>query len=86
MSAVVAQPLEALVASVAIQQAAVLVKDIKDTWPSSQTKDIKDKLRAVVKACGKTIKDKADEVDKTKLPELSAEEVIRIGLFTIPTL
>ena len=64
----------------------MLIKDIKDAWLSSQTKDIKDELGAVFKACGKTAKDKADKVDKTKLPELLAEEVIRMGLFTIPTL
>jgi len=40
----------------------------------------------VFKARGKTAKDKADKVDKTKLPELSAKEVIRIGLFTVSTL
>jgi hypothetical protein len=49
-------------------------------------KDIKDKLGAVFEAHGKTAKDKADKVNKTKLPKLSAEEVIKIGLFTIPTL
>ena len=49
-------------------------------------KNIKDKLGAVFKACGKITKDKVDKVDKTKLPELLAEEVIRIGLPTVPTL
>jgi len=49
-------------------------------------KDIKDKLGAVFKACSKTTKDRADKVDKTKLLELLAEEVIRIGLPTVPTL
>ena len=49
-------------------------------------KDIKDELGAVFKAHGKTTEDKADKVDKTKLPELSAKEVIKIGLPTIPTL
>jgi hypothetical protein len=82
LSAVVAQPPEALVAT---QQATVLIKDIKDTWPSSQIKDIKDELGAVFKARGKTAEDKADEVDKTELPELSAEEVTRMGLPTVPT-
>jgi len=48
--------------------------------------DIKDKVKAVFKACGKTAKDKVDKVDKTKLPELLAKEVIRMGLFTIPTI
>ena len=49
-------------------------------------KDIKDKLGAVFKAYGETAKDKADKVDKTKLLELLAKEVIRIGLPTVPTL
>ena len=49
-------------------------------------KDIKDKLGAVFKAYGKTAKDKADKVDKTKLPELLAEEVTRMGLPAVPTL
>ena len=84
-SAVVVQPLEALVALVATQQAAVLVEDIKDTWPSSQTEDIKDKLGAVFEACGETAEDKADKVDETELPELSAEEVTRMGLPAVPT-
>jgi hypothetical protein len=49
--------------------------------------DIKeDKLGAVFKARGKTIKDKADKVDKTKLPELLVKEVIRMGLPAVPTL
>ena len=45
--------------------------------------DIKDKVGAVFKAYSKTAKDKADKVDKTKLLELLAKEVIRIGLSTI---
>jgi len=45
-----------------------------------------DELGAVFKARGETAKDKADEVDETKLPELSVEEVIRIGLPAVPTL
>ena len=49
-------------------------------------KDIKDKLGAVFKARGKTAKDKADKVDKTKLPELLAKEVTRMGLPAVPTL
>ncbi len=73
-------------ASVATQQAVVLIKDIKEAWPSSQREDIKDELGAVFEARGKTAKDKADEVDKTELPELSAEEVTRMGLPVIPTL
>ena len=49
--------------------------------------DIKEEeLGAVFKACGKTAKDKADKVDKTKLLELLVEEVIRIGLPAVPTL
>ena len=49
-------------------------------------KDIEDELGAVFEAYGETAKDKVDEVDKTKLPELLAEEVIRIGLSAVPTL
>ena len=49
-------------------------------WPSSQTKDIEDKSRVVFEAHSKT-----DEVDETELPELSAEEVIRMGIPAIPT-
>jgi len=86
LSAVVAQPLEALVALVATQQVVVLIKDIKDTWPSSQIKDIEDKLGAVFEAYSKTAEDKVDKVDETKLLELLAEEVTRIGLPTVPTL
>jgi hypothetical protein len=48
--------------------------------------DIKDELGAVFKAYGKTAKDKADKVDETKLPELLAKEVIRIGLPAVPTI
>ena len=44
----------------------MLIKDI-----------IEDELEAVFKARGETAKDKVDEVDKTKLPELLAEEVIK---------
>ena len=47
--------------------------------------DIKDELGAVFKARGKTTKDKADKVDKTKLLELLAKEVIQIGLPAVPT-
>jgi hypothetical protein len=71
LSVVVAQPLEALVALVATQQTAVLIKDIKD------------ELGAVFKAYSKTTKGKADKVDETKLLELLAKEVTRIGLPTI---
>ena len=57
------------------QQVAVLIKDIRE-----------DELEAVFKALGETTKDKADKVDKTKLPELSAKEVIKMGLLAVPTL
>ena len=77
------QPLKALVT---MQQVVVLIKDIKEAWLSSQREDIKDELGAVFKAYSKTAKDKADKVDKTKLLELLAKEVIRIGLPTISTL
>ncbi len=48
--------------------------------------DIKDELRAVFKPHGETTKDEVDKVDETKLPELSAKEVIKMGLPTVPTL
>ena len=48
--------------------------------------DIKDKVGAIFKAYSKTAEDKADKVDKTKLPELLAKAIIRIGLLAIPTL
>ena len=57
-----------------------------EAWPSSQIEDIEDKLKAFFKARGETTKDKANEVNETKLPKLSAKEVIRMGLPTIPTL
>jgi phage host-nuclease inhibitor protein Gam len=57
------------------QQVVVLIKDIRE-----------DELEAVFKAYSETAKDKADKVDKTKLLELLAGEVIRIGLPTVPTL
>ena len=62
----------------------MLIKGTKEARPSSQIDNIKDKLGAVFKARGKTTKDRADKVDKTKLLELLAKEVIRIGLPTIP--
>ena len=49
-------------------------------------KDIKDKLRAVFKAHGKTAENEADKVNETELLELLAEEVIRIGFSAVPTL
>ena len=57
-----------------------------EAWLSSQIEDIKDKLGAVFKARRETAKNKADKVDKTELPKLLAEEVIRIGLSAVPTL
>jgi hypothetical protein len=48
-------------------------------------KDIEDELGAVFEARGETAEDKADKVDETELPELSAEEVTRIGLSAVPT-
>jgi len=57
-------------------EALVLIKD-----------DVKeDELGAIFKARGETAKDKADKVDKTKLPELLVKEVIKIGLPAVPTL
>ena len=48
--------------------------------------DIEDELGAVFKAHGKTAEDEADKVDKTELPELSAEEVVRMSLPAVPTI
>jgi len=79
LAAVVVQPLEALAAPVA-----VLSEDIK-AWPSSQMEDIEDELGAVFEAHGETAEDEADKVDETALPELSAEEVAKMGLPTVPT-
>ena len=57
-------------------EALVLIKDnVKE-----------DELGAVFKAYSETAKDKADKINKTKLLELLVEEVIRIGLSTVPTL
>ena len=61
------------------------IKGIKEARLSSQIEDIEDELGAVFEARGETAKDEADKVDKTKLPELLAKEVIRIGLPTVPT-
>ena len=66
-----------------MQQAMVLIKNIEEVWLSSQIEDIKDELGAVFEAYGKTAEDKADKVNKTELLELSAKEVIKIGLSTI---
>jgi hypothetical protein len=65
----------------------VLSKDITEARLSSQMEDIKEEeLGAIFKACGKTVEDKVDKVDKTRLLELLAKEVTRIGLSTIPTI
>ena len=48
--------------------------------------DIKDKIEVIFEALGETAKNKADKVDKTELLELSAKEVVRMDLFTIPTI
>ena len=48
--------------------------------------DIKNKIKAVFKAYSKTAKDKADKVDKTKLPKLLAKEVTRMGLPAVFTI
>jgi len=65
---------------------AVATQQAVEAWPSSQTENIEDELEASFKAHGETAKDKADKVDETKLPELLAEEVIRMGLPAVPTL
>ena len=43
-------------------------------------------MGVVFKAHGETAKDKANKVDKTKLPELLAKEVTRIDLPAVPTI
>ena len=48
--------------------------------------DIEDKVGAIFEALSKTAKDKADKVNKTELLELSAEEVTRMDLPTVPTI
>ena len=76
-------------APVLIQQVVALSKDIQEeAQPSGQVEEIKDEVKAVFEARGKTAEDKADKinkVDETELPELSAEEVVRMGLPAIPT-
>ena len=62
------------------------IQGIKEAWPSSQIEDIEDESGAVFEACGETAEDEADKVDETELPELSAEEVIKMGLLAVPTL
>jgi len=89
LAEVVVQPPEALVAPVLVQQVAALSKDIQEeARPSTQVEDIEDEVGAIFKARGETAEDKADEVDevdKAELPELSAKEVARMGLPTVPT-
>ena len=80
LAAVVIQPLKALAAPVT-----VLSKNIK-AQPNSQIENIKDKLKAIFKAHSKTAKNKANKVNKTKLPELSAKEVVKMGLPAISTI
>ena len=63
-----------------------LTEDIKEARLSSQVEDIKDELGAVFKARDEAAKDKADKVDETKLLELLAKAIIRIGLLAVPTL
>ena len=65
----------------------ILNKDIQEeAQPSSQVENIEDKVKAIFKARSKTTENKADKADKTKLLKLSAKEVVRIDLFTIPTI
>ena len=69
----------------------MLSKDIyKEVRPTGQKEAIKeDELEAIFKARGKTADDKVnkvDEVDKTKLPELLAEEVSKMGFPAVATL
>ena len=74
-------------APVAVQQVVTLSEDIEEAWPGSQMEDFEeDKFGAVFKARGETAEDEADEVDETKLLELSAEEVVRMGLPAVPTI
>ena len=59
-------------APVAVQQVVTLSEDIKEARPGSQMEDFEeDKFGAIFEARGKTAEDEADEVDETKLPELS---------------
>ena len=63
-------------ALIIIQQAVILIK-----------KDIKEnELKAIFKAYSKTTENKINKVDKTELLELLVKEVIKIGLFVVPTL
>ena len=65
----------------------MLSKDIQEeVRPTSQKEGIKeDELEAVFEARGETAEDEVDEVDKTELPELLAEEVLRMGFPAVPT-
>jgi hypothetical protein len=86
LAAEVVQPLKALVASVLVQQVVALSEDIQEeVQPSTQVEDIEDEVGAIFEARGEAAEDKASEVDKAKLPELSAEEVARMGLPAVPT-
>ena len=69
-----------------MQQLVVLTKGIKKAQLSSQIENIKDKLEAIFKTYSKIIKNKVDKVDKTKLLEILAKEIIRMGLPAVPTL
>jgi len=64
----------------------VLTEDIKEAGLSSQMEDIEDELGAVFKARGEAAEGEVDKVDKTKLLELLAEAIIRIGLPPVSTL
>ena len=82
MAGVVVQPPEALVAPVIIQQVVLN----KEAWLSNQIENIKEEeLGAVFEACGKTAKNKTDKVDKTKLPELLVEKVVKMNFPAVPT-
>ena len=64
-----------------------LSKNIQEeAWLSTQVEDIKDEAGAIFKARSEAAEDKVDKVNKVKLLELSAEEVARMGLPTIPTI
>ena len=74
-------------APVAVQQVVTLSEDIEEARPGSQMEDFKeDKFGTIFKAHGETTEDKADKVDETKLLELSAEEVAKMGLFAVFTI
>ena len=86
LAAEVVQPPEAPVAPVLVQPVVALSEDIQEeARPSTQVEDIEDEVGAIFEARGEAAEDKVDEVDEAKLPELSAEEVARMGLPTVPT-